>query len=242
MRVSTSAVDASIDRWARAASSDSENVRKDATNAWVTDWIHNGSCCAIAASTADRNDAADGPMCCTASRRRSVRKRANCCADGGIGGTEIMVRRVSATEAVALRFSVLHRARQQSKNLSKQDLDMFGFLQALVLKLSDERVREQLFAGELYRIRLRGHLDHPIRIAPAAARFEIARCGIRLLDLADQLCAAWKRRMRCDLVEHRFFAGTDVGLICLLHRKVQSAFFSARLFLSDVLRRIRIER
>src|SRR5260363_99210 len=106
MRVSTSAVDASIDRWARAASSDSENVRKDATNAWVTDWIHNGSCCAIAASTADRNDAADGPMCCTASRRRSVRKRANCCADGGIGGTEIMVRRVSATEAVALRFSV----------------------------------------------------------------------------------------------------------------------------------------
>src|SRR5260364_331272 len=106
MRVSTSAVDASIDRWARAASSDSENVRYDATNAWVTDWIHNGSCCAIAASTADRNDAADGPMCCTASRRRSVRKRANCCADGGIGGTEIMVRRVSATEAVALRFSV----------------------------------------------------------------------------------------------------------------------------------------
>src|SRR5260363_407577 len=181
MRVSTSAVDASIDRWARAASSDSENVREDATNAWVTDWIHNGSCCAIAASTADRNDAADGPMCCTASRRRSVRKRANCCADGGIGGTEIMVRRVSATEAGALR-------------------------------------------------------------RPGGRRIEIARCGIRLLDLADQLCAAWKRRMRCDLVEHRFFAGTDVGLICLLHRKVQSAFFSARLFLSDVLRRIRIER
>src|SRR5260363_32542 len=38
--------------------------------------------------------------------QRSVRKRANCCAGGGIGGTEIMVRRVSATEAVALRFSV----------------------------------------------------------------------------------------------------------------------------------------
>src|SRR5260363_294006 len=60
--------------------------------------------------------------------------------------------------------------------------------------------------------------------------------------VASKLRAAWKRRMRCDLVEHRFFAGTDVGLICLLHRKVQSAFFSARLFLSDVLRRIRIER
>src|SRR5260364_232148 len=68
MRVSTSAVDASIDRWARAASSDSENVREDATKVWVTDWIHNGSCCAIAASTADRNDAADGPRCCTDSR------------------------------------------------------------------------------------------------------------------------------------------------------------------------------
>src|SRR5260364_312404 len=53
---------------------------------------------------------------------------------------------------------------------------------------------------------------------------------------------AWKRRVRRDFVEHRFFAGTDAGLVCLLHRKVQSAFFSARLFLSDVLRRIRIER
>src|SRR5260363_142674 len=92
-------------------------------------------------------------------------------------GTEIMVRRVSATEAVALRFRLLHRARQQSKNLSEQDLDMLRFLQALVLKLSDERGREQLFAGELYRIRLRGHLDNPIRIAPATARFEILQLG-----------------------------------------------------------------